>query len=233
MDSLTWLLHAMFSLLLGVSILLEFHGYYVKTSATLDTQSRSLSLSNWIVYLARILNICCAFILAVALELGSELKLSIIFLLGFLIGSVLCSLYWKTSIVEELCRYLLGRLIFLSHSSVGDCRYWRPVRLNFSKHSLGMVVAAGAAYCALILPFYVARTFPEFRMTAVYTGQILNFISTLALLGFIEPRMMMSLDRANSTSEDTSDLDGFISGRLWLTVILTFACGIWILVFSE
>lgn len=233
MGSLTFSLHLILSFLLASSILLEFHGYYVRTLATLNVQSSSLSLSNWIVYVARILNVSFAFALAFAFEFGLELQLSVIFLVGFLFGFLLSLLYWKTGFVEELGCRLLWRLVFFSHASLKACRYWRPVRLGFSKRGTSMMACATAAYGALIVPFFVARHFPEYRMASVYAGQAFNFLSTFVLLTIVEPRMMLDLDRANAAGGDAKGVDGFIAGRLWLTGVMVVICGIWIVFFSE
>jgi hypothetical protein len=92
-----------------------------------------------------------------------------------------------------------------------------------------MMASAAFVYLALLLPFVAARLLPDFRMTVVFIGQLMNFMSTAILLAYIEPRMMQGLDR----NAPQDEMDGFISGRVMLVGFMTILSSVWVVAFRS
>ncbi|MDA8631870.1 hypothetical protein N9L29_04145 [Litoricolaceae bacterium] len=220
-------------LLLSLSIVLELHGYFIKTANFSERQSLTIGFSNWVIYLARILNMGFAFLLAFAFEYGLTLQLSVIFASAFLLGTILSAWYVSSRRAESLLNLALGFILYMPFRELKGEGFWRSTKATFSYRWVFMVISAGMAYFAILMPFFVARMLPEFRMTSVFLGQALNFGSTLILLGMIEPRMMADLDRVRGSARHPEGLNGFIHGRVWLTAFMALICFTWLIFFSE
>ena len=214
--------------LLSISILLELHGYFIKTSNIHNQQSEVLAFGNWVIYTARILHMLFAFALAIALEDGFQLQLSVIFSLAFTLGTIASIFYINFNIVEIILNKIFGWILFMPFPDLCDLKFWRPIDRRFSCRWIAMITSSALAYLALIMPFFVARTLPEYRMSSVYLGQIFTFGSTIILLSMIEPKMMSALDQSKFPDSAPKEIDDFIYARVWLTGILAISCVIWI-----
>lgn len=226
------LIHILLVVILSISVVLEFHAYYIKTTKLEKYQSESISLGNWIVYLARILNMVFALFLAAAFEFGFVLKLTLIFLFGFLWGSIACFFYVQSDKFERILNAIFGRLFFFNFSNLSRRRYWRPTKNRWSHMWLLMIVSTVASYLALIVPFFLVRHHADYRMSAVYVSQFFNFGSALLLISIVEPYIMKQFDQDSRSVELIDQLDGLVLSRMWSSGLLALACAFWLVVFS-
>lgn len=213
--------------ILTISIVVELHAYFVKTTFHESRRAQTIAFANWIIYVARILNMIFAFLLALSLEHGLNLQLSIIFASGFFFGTVLSVLYLNSRRFEKFITASLSLVFFIPFSNFRHEKFWRATHNVLSRRWGGMFITAAMAYMALLVPFIVARLYPEYRMSAVYVGQAFNFASTIILLSAVEPRMMFSLDEAEEKGGKALYVDGFIHSRVWVTGILCLCCLSW------
>ena len=217
------------ALLLAVSVLLDLHGYYVKSSAQPEQQAEVIAFGNWVIYLARMMNVGFALVLAFVFEAGLPVRLSVIFFIAFTTALALSLLYLRGPLVERLLVLLMALPLYRPFPGLRGRTYWRPVGVGVSVRWLSMMMSAAFVYLALLLPFLAARLLPDFRMTVVFIGQLMNFMSTAILLAYIEPRMMQGLDRQRPQAE----MDGFISGRIMLVALMALASLVWLIVFRN
>lgn len=212
---------------LALSIIVELHGYFVKSTYLLEGGAQALAFGNWIIYISRIFNMIFSFLLAIGLENGLELQLSVIFACGFFFGTILSILYVYSRRLEASISSLMSPILYISFDSFRGISFWRKTSATVTRRWIAMFTTAGLAYAALIIPFLIARMVPEYRMTSVYLGQALNFLSTIVLLGLLEPRLMASLDHAKKAEGFVRNVDGFIWSRVWLTGFLCLVCAGW------
>ncbi len=215
--------------LLALSVLCDLHGYYVKSSVQPERQAEVIAFGNWVIYLARMMNVGFAMVLAFLYELQMPVRLSVIFFLGFFIAWMGSLMYLRTPVVERWLSSVLGFLFYRPFPQLRGIQYWRRVGFGVCVRWLSMMASAAFVYLALLLPFLAARLLPEFRMTVVFIGQLMNFMSTAILLAYIEPRMMQGLDR--NVPQD--EMDGFISGRVMLVGCMTVLSLVWVVSFRS
>lgn len=215
--------------LLALSVVLDLYGYYIKSTRHAAKQAQILAFGNWVIYLARMLNVVFAFVLAAMFESEVVTRLSVIFCSGFLLAALLVLIFMKTNKVERVLCYLLALPFYKPFNNLSTERFWRPVSPVMGLRGYGMFVSASFVYMALILPFVIAKLIPEFRMSAVFVGQLMNFASTAILLSYLEPRMMQFLDDKGKVGE----IDGVIFGRIVLVLCMAVAMTGWAIVFAE
>ena len=211
--------------LFALSIICDLHGYYIKTSKYPLKQAQVIALGNWVVYVARILNVVFATTLGFLFELQLSIRLSEVFFIGFLLAFMVSIFYLASPLVERGLNFLLGIIIYRPFPELQGIQFWRKVSFGIGSRVLSMFVSANFIYLALILPFLMAKLFPEFRMTAVFIGQFMNFIATAILLSYVEPKIMYSFD----TNEPNIFLDGFIFGRVILVGLMATLSSLWFL----
>lgn len=209
--------------LLALSVLCDLHGYYVKTSVQPQRQAEVIAFGNWVIYLARMMNVGFAMVLAFLYELQIPIRLSVIFFLGFFLAWLGSLVYLRSAALERGLSLALGFLFYRPFPDLRGIQYWRKVGYGVRVRWLSMMASAAFVYLALLLPFLAARLLPEFRMTVVFIGQLMNFMSTAILLAYIEPRMMQGLDR----NAPQDEMDGFISGRVMLVGCLAVLTMVW------
>ena len=215
--------------LLALSVLCDLHGYYVKSSLQPERQAEVIAFGNWVIYVARMMNVGFAMALAFLYELQMPIRLSVIFFLGFLIAWMGSMVYLRSPLLERCLTALLGFLFYRPFPSLRGIEYWRKVGFGVRVRWLSMMASAAFVYLALLLPFVAARLLPDFRMTVVFIGQLMNFMSTAILLAYIEPRMMQGLDR----NAPQDEMDGFISGRVMLVGCMTVLSLVWVVSFRS
>jgi hypothetical protein len=214
--------------LLALSVLCDLHGYYVKSSLQPERQAEVIAFGNWVIYVARMMNVAFAMALAFLYELQMPVRLSVIFFFGFLIGWIGSMVYLRSPSVERGLTALMRFLFYRPFPRLRNIEYWRKVGFGVRVRWLSMMTSAAFIYLALLLPFVVARLLPEFRMTVVFIGQLMNFMSSAILLAYIEPRMMQGLDKKAPQDE----MDGFIAGRVILVGLMTILSLAWVLAFQ-
>jgi hypothetical protein len=215
--------------LLALSVLCDLHGYYVKSSVQPEQQAEIVAFGNWVIYLARMMNVGFAMMLAFLYELQMPVRLSMIFFLGFFIAWIGSLLYLRSPALERCLCMALGVLFYRPFPKLRGIQYWRKVGFGVRVRWLSMMTSAAFVYLALLLPFLAARLLPEFRMTVVFIGQLMNFMSTAILLAYIEPRMMQGLDR----NAPQNEMDGFITGRVMLVGCMTVLSLVWVVSFRS
>lgn len=215
--------------LLALSVLCDLHGYYVKSSLQPDQQAVVIAFGNWVIYLARMMNVGFAMVLAFMYELQMPIRLSVIFFMGFFFAWMGSMGYVRSSVVERCLSSVLGLLFYGPFPQLKGVEYWRRVGFGVRVRWLSMMLSAAFVYLALLLPFVAARLLPEFRMTVVFVGQLMNFMSTAILLAYIEPRMMQGLDR----NAPQNEMDGFISGRVMLVGGMAVLSLVWVIAFRS
>ena len=218
-------------MLLGSSICLDFYGYQIKGQISKGNQAEVLALSNWVVYVARMFNMLFALTLAAVFETGIELRVSVVVFYAFSVAFILCFSYRRLPSFDNVIRVVLWPMIYLLFPRIKGVGFWRKPCLGVSNASVAMFVSTGFIYAAVILPFLVAHFVPQYRMTVVFIGQLMNFFATAILLGLVEPRIMRQLDNANEHTQ--TEIDKALSGRYAFIAMMVALSFVWMTAFTE
>lgn len=198
----------------------------IKGSDEAQNDSSVLALSNWAAYLSRIFAVLTATTFALCYEQSIIIPVKMLFVIGFLIGLLIIVILGFNGL-HVFMKFGFGILLFLPFKELSNVGYKVPIRKLRSVKIFGVsAIISSTSILALIVPLYVASKIPEYRMTAVYIGQFLNFFGTIILVSILDPHLMRLRDKSKLTAVSTEVIFGRIvavgSGFLGAAVI-TFA----------
>jgi hypothetical protein len=178
-----------------------------------------LAIANWWQYISRLCNMGFAMIVAISYELKLNIEILNILIMGYLGAIILVIAYIKSSGLEKLASGCLNYVIFLPSRDINQHRYWRSLNFIGVRHVLISFLYYVMVQTAIVVPLIFANFMPDYRMTAVYVGQIVNFISTFLLMNYVDPLINKTID----DERHVGYADGLIVGRvLALITILAF-----------
>ena len=209
---------------LMAAIWLDVYALYVRLSAVTQARAEGLALANWVLYLARIFNLASSFALAFIFESKQNVRFSELILAGSVLGTVLLFAFTRIRALESLILTAVGFVVFMPARGLRAHFFWRPLGVPKLSHLLTSVCICLFLNVAIFLPFIVTKLLPDYRMSAVYVGQFMNFLSTLLLMLYADPVMM----RARDAQGAVDDLDGFIWGRLLANVMIISFFAMWV-----
>ena len=209
---------------LMVAIWLDVYALFIRLSDVTQNRSEGLALANWVLYLARILNLASAFALAFVFESNKEVRFSELILLGFVLGFILLAAFVQFRSVEVLIHKLFGFVLFMPARSLWGAKFWRPIGHARVAHVLISLFICLFLNAAIFLPFVITKIMPQYRMSAVYMGQFMNFASTLLLMLYADPVMM----RGRDTQILAAGMDGFIWGRFVANALVILFFVVWV-----
>ena len=93
---------------LMAAIWLDVYALFIRLSDVTQNRSEGLALANWVLYLARILNLATAFALAYVFESNKDVRFSELILWGFVLGLVLLAAFMRFRSIEVLIHKLFG-----------------------------------------------------------------------------------------------------------------------------
>ena len=114
-------------------------------------------------------------------------------------------------------------MMFMPVSGLVGNHFWRPLGWPRLSHMVSSLLISLFLNFAIFLPFVITTIKPEFRMSSVYLGQFMNFISTLLLMLYADPVMMRGRDEV----ADVNAMDGFIWGRFAANFLIVALIAIW------
>lgn len=218
MDGLSVLALVILPVIFAASVVLDVYGYYVRSTVDINEQAQVLAFGNWVIYIARVLGIGFSFLLAICFEMGVLSDVSLVFCIGFCLSLVMVFFVVKEPVAERFLCKLFHFVFYIPFATMSSRLFWRPLHIGLGMRGGAMFISAGFMYWALLLPFIIAKYFPDVRMTAVFVGQIMSFVSTVISLSYLEPRLMKFLDEKS----DVRHVDSMVFGR----VLLVFCCAI-------
>ena len=97
---------------------------------------------------------------------------------------------------------MVSYLLILSFPVISKKRIWKNVSINFNRGSINKVsifscLINSSLIFAMFIPFGISEKFPEYRMTSVYVGQIINFFSTFLTFGLLDPKIMRNVSEGD------------------------------------
>lgn len=201
------------SIILALSYTLEGYSVYIRTGYIHNRRAESQSMAGLMQYASRTINMLSVFFMAFYIEAAGIIDASKIFALSTLVGMGLTGLLITSKTFYDILKTITSPLLRLSYNDLSREQCWsKPTH----KPLINKKITAGSVFCnlliilALFFPFIFNEKFSGFPMTLVYTSQMLNFLSTLFLMLFVDPVSMRMID-----SHKTSEVrDSMIFGRL-------------------
>jgi hypothetical protein len=175
----------------------EVYAYFLKGTNDVKYNRQLVGLANWIQYVARINYVLVLFLLSYSFEVlgtGAEI-LSVIgyaFLFSFCITVTLVYLDKFRRIIHVALR----PLIYFTYRDL--CHINVSFEFSYVKVNKAMVISFISSMLlglAFVLPFIMAKLYPDYRMMATYSGQILNFAASAIIFSMLEPIMFKELDK--------------------------------------
>lgn len=211
----TMILEVALSALLVISYTLDAHSIFIRTQNSPEKQGEFLALANLVQYLARIIVVIAIFSIAILTE-TNHIKLNYMFIFGSAsaAGSALILLlFYNEKFSNMICR-VVRPAILLSFNKISNQKYWRPLSFErISRLTISSFAINSFAVSAAYLPFLIAEFLPQFRMTSVYAGQLLNFGATAIVLMIQDPNAMRLLDTGRENTARSSILTGRIASH--------------------
>lgn len=210
---------------LMAAIWLDVYSLYVRLSEVTQTRSEGLALANWVLYLARIFIMTSSFALAFIFESKQSIRFSELILVGFGLGTALSLAFVRYRWLEVWIRKVAGFVMFMPAKGLAkENDFWRPLGAPKVSHLVTSMSTCLFLNVGIFLPFIMTKLVPEYRMSAVYMGQFVNFMSTLLVMLYADPVMMRGRDAQISVG----GLDGFIWGRLLANLLITGLFVAWV-----
>jgi hypothetical protein len=207
------------------AIWLDVYAHYIRLSEVTQSRSEGLALANWVLYLARIFIMTSSFALAFIFESKQSVRFSELILVGFVLGTALIFVFVRYQVLEVLIRQVAGFVLFMPARGLAQENYfWRPLGAPKISHLVTSTCTCLFLNIGIFLPFVMTKLVPEYRMSAVYAGQFVNFMSTLLVMLYADPVMMRGRDAQISVG----GLDGFIWGRLLANLLIAVFFVVWV-----
>lgn len=210
---------------LMAAIWLDVYAHYVRLSDVTQSRSEGLALANWVLYLARIFIMTSSFALAFIFESKQNIRFSELILVGFAFGTMLIFAFARYRVIEIWIRKIAGFVLFMPAKGLAqDNHFWRPLKAPKTTHIATSICTCLFLNIGIFLPFVMTKLVPEYRMSAVYMGQFVNFIATMLVMLYADPVMMRGRDAQISVG----GLDGFIWGRLVANLLIAVFFVVWV-----
>lgn len=210
--------------LLTVSYVLDFHSIYIRSHNSAKKIGEFLALANLVQYLSRILIVITIFIISILTETKHKnIDFSLIFSLASFLATILLIIIIHNEKIANMICIIIKPAIILSFRNIANQQYWR---IFTRKIKMSLMISSfsvnSLALTASFLPFLIAEFIPQYRMTSVYAGQLLNFCATAIVLTMLDPKAMRLLSTGSADEARSS----ILLGRITSHVLASFVLGI-------
>jgi hypothetical protein len=178
-----------FSINIGIALIIETTSWSVRSLSNINSNGIFIARTNIYLYGGRFFMLFFSAGLGYVVDNGSTAKnilllISISYMSAGLLHSLL--LIHKYNIfISSLVAKFLGLTIRKKYQSN-----------NYKNNTIKINTLLSTVFFtgALMAPFMMASIFPQYRMTMVSLGQIINSIGTLILLFFVDPKLYKLMD---------------------------------------
>ncbi len=191
-----WLINFTLIAVISLSFLFDAHSIYLKTEKTVK-RGEYMAYAHLMQYISRLINMVAVFSMAILYE---NFKLKIDFNAVLFFSSLLGVLFLVAGLRFKMPYYIVAILsypiVMVAFKKLRNENTWQIIR--YRKLNIKIFMASVVTYLLILigifLPFFIAERYPDMRMSSVYIGQIINFMSTLTILAYLEPSLMRMLD---------------------------------------
>ena len=215
-------------ILIGLVFIVESFVWYVRTMSAPDYRSKSISTSNIVMYITRVLIIGYQIILNFSIESGGGLRavlittligvsislfghLFIFYIRGVLIFS------WK------LFLYAFGRLKIINEHEYESEIYFPSYKCKFGFLAMASALSTIALVFVYIAPQIFATFYADYRLTLSSIGQVISFLGMVVTLLILDPALFKMHDEGEIQKGFSLYLRGRLTGLL-VSIILMMVC---------
>lgn len=215
-------------ILIGLVFIVESYVWYVRTMAAPAYRSKSISTSNMVMYITRVLIIGYQIILNFTIESGGGLKSVLI---ATLIGIVVSLfghliLFYNKKMLSGSWRfftYVLTRLRIIKMHEYEQA-VCSPVRdIAFSYLAMASALSTIALVFVYIAPQIFATLYSDYRLTLSSIGQVISFFGMVITLFVLDPALFKMHDAGEIQKGFSVYLQGRIIGLI-VAIILLLVC---------
>lgn len=185
-----------------------------------------MSAANLVQYVSRIINMLVIFTITIYYEKGADVNPVFIFSTSCFISVFVILIMIRKKVFFKLFgKFFIGFILIKTFPSIKNISVWKDIEIRKKisfKVAFSSFVVNTAILLAMFVPFGVANSYPEYRMTAVYFGQIVNFSSTLMNFALLDPLLVREL----RSGKVFSMLGGQIMGRIFSYFFIGLIFGI-------
>ena len=215
-------------ILIGFVFIVESYVWYVRTMADPAYRSKSISTSNMVMYITRVLIIGYQIILNFTIESGGGLRSVLIATLIGIVVSLFghAILFYNKKVLDGSWRfftYTLTRLRIIKVHEYEQVVY-SPVRdIGFSYLALASAISTIALVFVYIAPQIFATLYSEYRLTLSSIGQVISFFGMVITLFVLDPALFKMHDAGEIQKGFSVYLQGRMVGLI-VAIILLLTC---------
>lgn len=206
---------------LGLVFLVESFVWFIRSMSETAYRSKSISTSNIIMYLTRVMLVCYQILINYKIETGGDVKEVVLSGLVAMIAALLshalifCNQavlhgFWMT--FKKLA--LTFRIIHKDELS-NDVYVVGPLHMRLNVVVLASLVSTISLLLVYTLPQIFATLFYDYRLTLASVGQVISFFGMLITLFVLDPRLF----RMHDSGEIRTGFIQYFNGRMWGFVV--------------
>ena len=210
-----------------IAIIYDLGSFFIRVKSHTNVSRQILGFSSVLQYLSRILFILSAMLLVLCFELGVlELNLNPIgysIFFGTFIFSILMLKKYVRFMFLETINFPINYLLFRDVNLHLDFYKLKERKLQIFWIIIGIFMQT-ILLTSIFLPIILEPYFNELKMSLPYFANMINFIFTLIIIGFVEPKIFKELDDKNHKLEGSQTFEStiglsFFSGKILGSVI--------------
>jgi hypothetical protein len=180
---------------LAIASIIETSSWWIKGSSPRDKMGLYINRSNIFLYFGRTFVLVFTGLIAFAIERGATPHfVAAALTLSFALSCLAHILLMRGDKMTLGLLAILDKILVLPDPLQRDNLYRN--RLNRSL----LLGTAGSNFLftlSFTIPLQLAVTFPAFRLSLSYTGQIVNAVGTIYLLFYVDQKLFRSMDEGN------------------------------------
>lgn len=202
--------------LLGLVFLVESFVWFIRSMSETAYRSKSISTSNIIMYLTRVMLIGYQILLNYKIETGGGVEEVIVSSMIAMLVALLCHgvvfCHAPTlRVVWGFFKWLALAFRLIKPGELCDDVYVSRWRFTPGVVMLASLVSTIALLFVYTLPQIFATLFYEYRLTLSSVGQVISFFGMLITLFVLDPRLF----KMHDTGEIRTGFRQYLNGRLW------------------
>ena len=202
--------------LLGLVFLVESFVWFIRSMSEAEYRSKSISTSNIIMYVTRVMLIGYQILLNYKIETGGGIEEVILSGMIAMLVALLCHglIFCRAGALRftwDVFKWFALTFRLIRPGELCDDVYtssWRFRPGVVMLASLGSTITLLFVYT---LPQVFATIFYDYRLTLSSVGQVISFFGMLITLFVLDPRLF----RMHDTGEIRTGFNQYLNGRLW------------------
>jgi hypothetical protein len=203
-------------------MLFDLYSQYIRGCTSSKNSSQLIAKANWVQYQARILTMMAIMMITFAFE-KKIINFDILKLLGFsfLCSSIVGLLYVINNNIFKAINLILRVPTYFTFKTLYSEVYYYKLIFCLNKVYLYSLFFNLLIGFAMAVPFIVATSNPDMRMTAAYVGQAFNFIASIVNFNLIEPYYYKALDEKKESEITSQLIISKITSNIIIFIVLT------------